>query len=247
MKSILLLGDAHLREQDPEVAIFLDFLSQIPRETEALYLLGDLFDLWIGAPAFLSEAHRRIAAELGALRGRGKEVIYVEGNRDYHLKALYDGSAFGKVAEEGLDIDFGARRIHLAHGDLVNRQDRPYRLWRRLAKGPLLLGTLKMLPAGLARALAERMERRIARTNRRHRIRFPEEECRRFALQKLREGTDTLVLGHFHQEARFLWEEGSRRIEVFVLPSFREGGRFLRLDAQGGAYFESLPAGGESA
>jgi UDP-2,3-diacylglucosamine hydrolase len=247
MKSILLLGDAHLRERDPEVTIFLDFLSQLSSETEALYLLGDLFDLWIGSPAFLTDCHRRIAAQLGTLRKQGTEVIYVEGNRDYHLKALYDGTVFGNVAEEGFDLSYGARRIHLAHGDLVNRADRPYRLWRRLAKGPLLMGAFQLLPAGLARGLADRMERRIARTNRRHRVRFPEEECRRFALEKLQSGVDTLVLGHFHQEARFLWEEGSRRIEVFVLPSFREAGRFLRLDAQGGARFESFPAvrGGE--
>ena len=244
MKSILLLGDAHLRERDPEVAVFLDFLRSFPSEAEALYLLGDLFDLWIGSPAFLTDSHRQIAAELGALRQRGRDVVYVEGNRDYHLKALYDGTVFGRVAEEGFDVTYGARRIHLAHGDLVNRGDRPYRFWRRLAKGPVLLGALQALPAGAARALAHRMEHRIARTNRRHRIRFPEQECRRYALEKLRSGVDTLVLGHFHQEARFLWEEGTRRIEVFVLPSFREGRRFLRLEEQGAACFETFAAGG---
>jgi len=244
MKSIILLGDAHLRERDPEVAVFLDFLRQLPSETEALYLLGDLFDLWIGSPAFLTDSHLSIARELERLREGGQEVIYVEGNRDYHLKGLYDGGAFGEVAEEGFDFVFGPRRIHLAHGDLVNRKDRPYRAWRRFAKGPVPLGVLKSLPAGLARRVADRMERRIAQTNRRHRIRFPEQECRRFALDQLRAGVDTLVLGHFHQQARFLWEEEGRRIEVFVLPSWREGRRFLRLDAEGKADFDSFRAGG---
>ena len=242
MSSILLLGDAHLREGDPEVDVFLDFLHHLPADAKALYLLGDLFDLWIGSEAFVSVSHRRVIEAIATLRISGKDVIYVEGNRDYHLKSLYGPSVFQEIALEGLDLTFGSRSIHLAHGDLVNVEDRPYRRWRRLSKGPLLLGVLERLPKGLARAVAQNLERRIARTNRKHRIRFPEEQCRRFAMEQRDRGMDTLVLGHFHQEARRTWQSGGKQIEVFVLPSWREGRRYLRIDEDGRAGFEAFQA-----
>jgi UDP-2,3-diacylglucosamine hydrolase len=244
MNSILLLGDAHFREEDPEVDIFLDFLRRLPVGAKALYLLGDLFDLWIGSEAFVSGCHRKVVDGIVALRAAGTEVFYVEGNRDYHLKSLYGPSVFREIAEESLHLDFGGRKIHLAHGDLVNQEDRPYQRWRRLAKGPLLLGMLQRLPEALARAAARHLERRIARTNRRHRIRFPEEQCRRFALEQRANGADTLVLGHFHQEAHLRWETDGAGIEVFVLPSWREGRRYLRISEDGRAEFEAFHSPG---
>lgn len=247
MSSILLLGDAHLRDGDPEVDAFLHFLDTLPGDVTALYLLGDLFDLWIGAPAFLTGSHQRVVEGLRRLRSRDVRIAYVEGNRDYHLRTTYLGDPFDELAEEGMKVNFGGRHIHLAHGDLVNRRDRPYRFWRRLAKGPLLIGAFRLLPTGLAGGLAGRLERRLARTNLRHRIRFPEEECRAFAERRRRDGADTLVLGHFHAETRRVFEERSRRMEVFVLPAWREERRFLRIRSDGSAGFEPAPGVREGA
>ena len=244
MKSILLMGDAHLRDQDPELDAFLLFLRQVPILSGALYILGDLFDLWIGSPTFQSDCHRRVVDGLIALKAAGIEVVYVEGNRDYRLKSLYGAGPFSAVVEEGWDVAFGGRRIHLAHGDLVNREDRPYRLWRRLAKGPWLLGVLEWLPRQAAAAVALHLERKIARTNRRHRVQFPQEQCRRFALERRGRGSDTLVLGHFHREMRLAFEQGADTIEVFVLPSWRENRRYLRILEDGSAAFESFGSPG---
>jgi UDP-2,3-diacylglucosamine hydrolase len=245
MSSILLLGDAHLHEGDPELGFFLRFLKSLPSRTSALYLLGDLFDLWIGAEEFLSASHSRVVEALRELRACGVPLTYVEGNRDYHLGRVFRPDPFQEVAGEGTDVAFGSRRIHLAHGDLVNRADRPYRLWRRIAKGPLLLAALRLLPSGTARALARALERGIARTNQRHRARFPEEECRRFALEQLQRGNDTLVLGHFHEEARREYRGPQGTIEVYVLPAWRDGRRSLRIFEDGRAAFEGFGGGGD--
>jgi len=245
MSSILLLGDAHLHEGDPELGSFLRFLKSLPTRTSALYLLGDLFDLWIGAPAFLSTCHARVVGALREVRATGTTLTYVEGNRDYHLRPIFRPDPFQEVVEEGTDVAFGTRKIHLAHGDLVNREDRPYRLWRRLAKGRLLLGALRLLPTGTARSLARHLERAIARTNRRHRAKFPEEECRRFALEQLERGNDTLVLGHFHRETRREYQGPRGTIEVFVLPAWRDGRRSLRIHEDGRAAFESFGGVGD--
>ncbi len=244
MKSILFLGDAHLRDGDPELEAFLRFLQDAPSHAAALYLMGDLFDLWVGSPAFLTECHHRVLEALRRLRAAGMDLFYVEGNRDYRLGRLFGSDPFRSVVREQTEIAFGGRRIHLAHGDLVNRADRQYRFWRRVAKGPLLLGVLEALPSGAARRLATRLERDMARTNQRHRERFPEEECRRYALEVRRLGADMLVLGHFHQEMRLTYAGAEGSIEVFVLPAWREGHRLLRLRDDGEIAFEALGAGG---
>jgi UDP-2,3-diacylglucosamine hydrolase len=244
MKSILLLGDAHLRDGDPELESFLQFLRSIPDPPDTLIIVGDLFDLWIGSPAFLSDCHRRVIEQLEALQERGTQSIYVEGNRDYRLKSLYKSGPFKQVCEDGLDLTYGGRTLHIVHGDRINRSDRPYRLWRRIAKGPWLLGALEWLPAKAGRSVAMRLERRIARTNRRHRIAFPETECRRFALEQRGRGADTLVLGHFHKEMRLTFDDGAKKIEVYVLGSWREDRRFLRIREDGRAQFEGIPVPG---
>ena len=244
MSCIVLLGDAHLRDGDRELDAFLKFLESLPPGAAALYLLGDLFDLWIGAPAFQTPGHGRVVEALRRLREKGLRISYIEGNRDYHLRRAYRGDPFEDLEEEGLQVSFGARRIFLAHGDLVNRMDRPYRLWRRVAKGPLLMGLFRLLPARWAARFAERLERRIASTNLRHRIGFPETECRDYALGLRRRGFDTLVLGHFHREMERLYEGPEGKIQVFVLPSWREGGRHLRIEGDGTAVFEALRTGG---
>jgi len=241
MSSILLLGDAHLRDEDPEVDAFLTFLDSLPRETTALYLLGDLFDLWIGLPAFATESHLRVVEALRRLRVRGVRLGYVEGNRDYDLRAAYQGNPFHDLAEEGMGIAFGGRRLYLSHGDQVNRRDHLYLLWRRLAKGPVIRRAFRYLPVKLAKRLAGGLERRMAGTNLRHRVFFPENECRAYALKTGEAGSDTLVLGHFHLERHLVFDETpSGRVEVFVLPAWREGRRFLKIGSDGSATFESF-------
>src|SRR5262245_123857 len=244
MKSILFLGDAHLRDDDPELEAFLQFLRAAPSRALALYLMGDLFDLWIGSPEFLTDCHHRVLEALRRLRAAGVDLVYVEGNRDYRLGRLFGGDPFRRVVTEATGITFAGRRIHLTHGDLVNRADRQYRFWRSIAKGPILLGALEALPAGMARSLARRLERDMAKTNLSQRTRFPEEECRSYALQLRREGADMLVLGHFHQEKRLAFTGPEGSIDVFVLPAWRESHRLLRLREDGEIAFEAAGGGG---
>jgi UDP-2,3-diacylglucosamine hydrolase len=240
MSWILLLGDAHLRDGDPEVEAFVEFLETLPADVTGLYLLGDLFDLWIGNPSLTGPSHRRVVAALREVRKRGVRIAYVEGNRDYHLRSSYRGDPFDQLVEEALEISFGRRRLLLAHGDCVNRKDVPYRLWRWASKGPILPALLNLLPARRAAQLAVRLERSMARTNARHRASFPEAECRDYALKGRSAGFDTLVLGHFHQELERSYVGREGRVEVFVLPAWRDARRYLKIGAEGTARFESF-------
>jgi UDP-2,3-diacylglucosamine hydrolase len=227
---IALLGDAHLREDDPEVAAFVAFLDTLPREVAALAILGDLFSAWIGRPELQRPHHGRVIEALRRLRARGCRLIYVEGNHDFFLRSLFAGDLFDALAEESLDLDAGGRRLHLAHGDLVNRRDRQYRTWRALSKSRVFFALFNLLPRGRRQRIVDDLERRMAKTNMAFRGGFPVSESVAYARRRIDGGAGILVFGHFHEERRIEIGEGGRAGALFVLPAWRSGHRYLRID-----------------
>jgi UDP-2,3-diacylglucosamine hydrolase len=226
----VLLGDAHLRAGEPEVGAFVTFLERLPKEVGTLAVLGDLFAVWIGAADLQEPHHRAVLEALQRLRRRGCRVLYVEGNHDFFLKRLPDGGPFDLLAEESADLELGARPTHLAHGDLVNTRDRQYRAWRRVSKHPLFFAAFGRLPAGARRRIAASVERRMARTNMDFRRGFPHAECEAYARARIRAGAERIVFGHFHEELRMEYREGERSGTVYVLPAWRDGRRYLRVE-----------------
>lgn len=227
---VALLGDAHLRASDPEVGEFIRFLDAVPREVGTLAILGDLFSVWIGTADLALDHHRRVLEALRRLKARGCRLLYVEGNHDFFLRALYDGDPFDTLAEDALDLALAGRRAHLAHGDLVNRRDRRYLAWRRISKNRAFFGAFSLLPAALKGRLADGIERSLARTNPDYRRGFPVAECEAYARRRIGAGADLVVFGHFHEERRIDYREGGKRGTVYVLPAWRAGHRYLRVD-----------------
>jgi len=227
---VALLGDAHLREGDPEVKAFVAFLDSLPSEITTLAILGDLFAAWIGRADLLRPHHAAVVKALWRLRARGCRLLYVEGNHDFFLAPLYAGDPFDAVATATLDLRLAGRRVHLAHGDLVNRRDRQYRAWRALSKNRLFFRIFNLLPSGARHGLVGSLERSLARTNMTHRRGFPIDECEAYARPRIRAGAAVLVFGHFHEERRIDYREEERSGSVFVLPAWRAGHRYLRID-----------------
>ena len=227
--AVALLGDAHLRESDGEVAAFVRFLDSLPRDVRTLAILGDLFAVWIGSPDLVRPHHREVVTALKSLRARGCSLLYVEGNHDFFLRSLYGEDLFDRLATDALDLLLAGRRVHLAHGDLVNRRDHQYLAWRALSKNRLFFSAFSLLPAGARLGIAHRLEERLALTNQNFRRGFPLAECEVYARPRIRAGADILVFGHFHEELRLVFKEGEREGTVLVLPAWRAGHRYLRV------------------
>ena len=113
---------------------------------------------------------------------------------------------------------------------VVNRRDRQYRAWRALSKNRLFFGCFNLLPGAARRRMVDGLEGSLARTNRAFRGGLPLSECEAYARPRIRAGASIIVFGHFHEERRIEYREGSRNGAVFVLPAWREGHRYLRID-----------------
>jgi len=160
--------------------------------------MGDLFRVWVGFPRFETAEVLALVEALRELRAAGISVDYVEGNRDFYLDGSVYQDAFDRV---GLETSFeaGGRRYLCVHGDGLNDRDWKYRFWRRLSKSTPVRFAVRHIPRALAHGLVHSTERRLSRTNFKHRRALPETAIRSFAERRLAEGYDTLLLGHFHE------------------------------------------------
>src|SRR5258706_690872 len=228
MGPLVFVADAHLTRDDPEVGAFVAFLRSGAKGASILCILGDLFNIWLGKPKFALPHHIEILEALEGLRRDGVRLLYIEGNRDFHLRRTHLGKPFDEVSEDPLTVAYAGRRFCAAHGDAINQEDRQYLAWKAFSKSTPVYGAFSLLPGSWGMALGESLERKLAGTNLKHKSRFPTEQCVGFAKKILEKGSEALVLGHFHEERRIAvdGEERSGR-SVYVLPAWRLGHRCL--------------------
>jgi len=230
---LVFVGDVHIDRDDADLPAFLRYLESLPARARRIVLMGDLFNLWVAADGLEQPHHRAVIECLRAIRSDGTEVHYLEGNRDYRASA-HRGTTFDAVDGTGLREDWGGRRIWAAHGDLVNVNDVQYRSWRRLSRSAPFWWLFSVIPRKRRLALALSMERSMRSTNLDMKRAFPEALIRAYAERHVADGSDAVVLGHFHLER----ELGVGRARVFVLPEWKGTRRHLRVDAQGRMAFE---------
>jgi UDP-2,3-diacylglucosamine hydrolase len=208
-----------------------------------LFLLGDVFDLWFGNPGLTFAFQKPIIEQLRRLRGEGLPIYYVEGNRDFYLKREHEGTTFDVVSEGEMHAAVGEKRLYLSHGDTVNRGDFAYRFWKGISKSRLANEAVAHLPPSIILPVAERIERNLKRSNRRHKGSFPEREARDFSLRLFGQGIDFVVLGHFHQEKLMRFSLGKATKVLAVLPSWKDRWRYFYLTAEGAYGFRAFKPG----
>ncbi|HVS14657.1 MAG TPA: UDP-2,3-diacylglucosamine diphosphatase [Thermoanaerobaculia bacterium] len=216
--SVALIADAHLGGPGGPAEPLAEQLRALPRQgCDRLLLLGDLFHVWVGDRRYETEEIRVVVAALRELRRAAVWIGYVEGNRDFFLAGSPYADVFDALGTE-LALECCGRHVLAVHGDGLNDRDRRYRFWRWLSKSGPSRALFRRLPGPLARALVGGTERRLARTNFRHKHRIPDEVIRRYAQRRLDEGYELVLLGHFHEERRYPLVGGEARI----LPAWYE-------------------------
>jgi len=127
---ILFISDLHLTIERPEVTQkFLKLLKGRATEAKALYILGDLFDTWIGDDDF-SPPIKTVKKHLKALTAQGTPVFYIHGNRDFLIGQRFSQESGVTLLDEYSVIDLYGTPTLLTHGDLLCTDDLPYQEFR---------------------------------------------------------------------------------------------------------------------
>ncbi|MEJ2200061.1 MAG: UDP-2,3-diacylglucosamine diphosphatase [Desulfuromonadaceae bacterium] len=143
----IFLADAHLRHpQDANYRHLLTFLRSQRGELGTLYLLGDIFEFWIGYRHCVFAPYIPLLAQLRQLRQAGTRIVYVEGNHDFHLGPYFEQELQCRILPDGGPMELNGMRIHLSHGDLINDRDNGYLRLRRFLRSRFLLGLARLLP-----------------------------------------------------------------------------------------------------
>ncbi len=134
--STLFISDLHLTGERPEInRLFLRFLAGEARGAEALYVLGDLFEAWLGDDLILPD-HRPILEGFRQLTESGVPVYVMRGNRDFLLGEGFEAFTGCTLIADPHVIDLYGRRTVLMHGDTLCTDDLPYQQLRSTLRNP---------------------------------------------------------------------------------------------------------------
>jgi len=230
--SIVIIGDSHIGLSAGDETRMINWLERLRLfHPKSLYLNGDVFHYFIGEKSFMTDSVRNFFAKLRELRDGGTAIHYVEGNRDFFLDGSLAEDSVSTISLES-HITAGARRYVVVHGDMINDRDLPYRFWRRASKNPVTRLGVKLIPGPLARRFVNQVEKKLARSNFKHKTRLPIELMKAYGEKRRADGFDVVVFGHFHHKT-LLQAEGST---VAILPPWFESGEAMVIDATTGEF-----------
>jgi len=213
----LIFSDVHLKVTPgdlPRQLEFAAFLRQFrPPEFQRVICLGDLFDFWFEYRHVIFSGYFEVLRAFAELRDAGVELHLVCGNHDFWAGRFLREQLGFHIHQQAVVLPFGTRRVYLLHGDGVNPTDRGYRIYKRFARNPLVIGAFRLLHPDWAMRLAQGVSHgsrsMLQEAN-------PAEGAEALALQDhareilARGEADVVMCGHAHApvEARFPTPKG---------------------------------------
>ena len=229
---IFVIGDSHVGLSPGSEKPIIDWLDRFEAlRPRALYLNGDLFHYLIAHPKFFTDSVGKVFDRFRALRDQGIDIHYVEGNRDFFLKGSFAEDAVTDIALE-YAVEAGDKKYLVVHGDMINDRDLPYRFWRRASKNPISEFALKFIPKRTSRKFVDGVEKKLSKTNFKHKSRLPLELMEAYGRRRAEEGFTHVVFGHFHEKL-VLPSDGAT---ITVLPPWYETGEAMAIDPQTGNF-----------
>ncbi len=144
------LSDIHLKSMEERNGkILLRFLhSLLERNPEKiqLFLLGDIFDLWIGSHDYFVRQYQPLIDALKNLKALGARIIYFEGNHDVHIDKFFQHELGAEVFTDARYFEIQGLTVRCEHGDLINREDHAYLKYRSIIRGAVVRAMALHLP-----------------------------------------------------------------------------------------------------
>lgn len=156
------IADLHLCENRPDISTcFLHFLESDAIQAEKLYILGDLFEAWVGDDDD-NPYLKTIADALTHLSQSGTSIYYIHGNRDFLLGNKYAKKSSMTLLPEIETIDLYGRHVVIMHGDTLCTRDIDYQEFRKKSRSWWWQAIVKSLPLFVRKKMAENYRKRSA-------------------------------------------------------------------------------------
>ena len=232
---IYFASDVHLglRSGDPREREerFVSWLKSLRKpDTEALYLLGDIWDFWYEYRDVIPREGIRVVAAIVGLLDSGVKVYYFPGNHDVWLYSFWQSLGV-RVLSQPHRCTLGGKRFLLGHGDALGGASRGYRFMLKIFNSRICRALFSSLHPRLAFGLANCLSARNRGRHTSYKFRGKDEPLYKFCAQSIAaEPADFCIFGHFHDSVDLPLEGGSRLI---VLKDWLDAGTpFASWDGQ---------------
>jgi UDP-2,3-diacylglucosamine hydrolase len=239
------VSDIHIKEvTDQRAVTFLSFVHSLgtTRKATHLYLLGDIFDVWVGHGRVFEQKFILIVEELRKLKQRGVEVIYFEGNHDVFVEKFW--GRFNIPVFVGVhNFKINTWNLRLTHGDYINPDDTKYLKWLQIMRSYWMRFLALNLPSRFWYELGQYASVKSRQNSQRYRIDledFLREKFRKYAkAESENHDFDFLISGHIHVRDDYVFTKPTgRKVRGINLGSWFNDIKAFYIDELGGSWVE---------
>ncbi|AUO65438.1 MULTISPECIES: UDP-2,3-diacylglucosamine diphosphatase [Citrobacter] len=195
----LFIADLHLCTEEPAItAGFLRFLAGEARQADALYILGDLFEAWIGDDD-PNPLHREIAAAIKAVVDSGVSCFFIHGNRDFLIGKRFARESGMTLLPQEKVLNLYGRRVLILHGDTLCTDDAGYQAFRAKVHQRWLQTLFLALPLCIRKRVAARMRADSKAANRSKSLEIMDVNKHAVIAEMEKHHVQWLIHGHTHR------------------------------------------------
>lgn len=213
----LFISDLHLQPSHPETCgAFFAFLQERALASQALYILGDLFEYWAGDDDLSDPFHATIVQAIRAVSVTGVAVYWIAGNRDFLVGSAFAAAAGLTLLAEPHVAQIGEQRVALVHGDAECTDDVTYMAFRAQVRESVWQAQFLAMPLAQRKAIIAGMRQGSKQAHSTKSADIMDVNAQAIDALHMNSGADIIIHGHTHRPA--LHESGARK--RYVLPDW---------------------------
>lgn len=241
MSTTLFIADLHLSENEPAItAGFIAFLESEAVHADALYILGDLFEFWIGDDD-PSKLHIEVAQALAALHDKGVPCYFIHGNRDFLIGKRFAQRCKMTLLPDETVINIYGYQVLILHGDELCTDDPGYLRFRKIIRNSLIKNIFLMLPLFLRLKIANKL-RQQSKISNRGKSSVMMDVNQLAVIKKLQDyNVIYMVHGHTHRPAIHDMTIDGKLSQRAVLGAWHESGSVFRVRPNNDIELVSFP------
>ena len=235
------ISDLHLSPAVPHIAKGLSaLLKNQAAKADALYILGDFFDAWIGDDED-NPAALQIINLLSQYTASGVPTFFMHGNRDFLVGERFTEATGMKLLEEGQVISLYGRDALLMHGDSLCTEDTEYMKFRAMVRNPAWQQQVLSLPLEQRRQMAAKLRSESQSMNAMKASDIMDVTQSKVVEEMAAKNVDLLIHGHTHRPAKHSLQVNNQDAQRIVLGDWGNAGWYLKADTDGSLNLVEFP------
>ncbi|MDR2015126.1 MAG: UDP-2,3-diacylglucosamine diphosphatase [Azoarcus sp.] len=227
----LFVADLHLTEKRPQAsAAFFDFFSGPARQAGSVFILGDLFEYWVGDDDIESAFNRSICEALSAATAAGTVVYFMAGNRDFLAGEGFAHASGARLLADMVSIRFATRTLLLSHGDSLCTDDHDYQAFCLQVRDREWQAGFLAEPLDERRNFIKKLRERSEAAKQGKCAEIMDVNADAVVSLLRSHAYPTLIHGHTHRPAHHTYLIDGHRCERHVLPDWRDHAVWLAFD-----------------